>query len=242
MVSFSSHSLAKEAPRAGFEAKRPSEADISLVPDTTIWPATVQECVTAIREAEATSQMIMLPGNDWTSAELFVSGGSLDALKNVTNLDGTTTNLVFDVHKYLHEDNSGTYEECVTDNIDSSFAPLATALRDIGRQAILSETGGENVEFCVQYVCQQLDYLNTNEDVYLGYVGWSAGAFQRDWNYILTLVPTLEGGSWSDTLLAESCFQRWLADHSDTEEGGSGYCYLLTGWLVRGSEWYQEGI
>ena len=48
----------------------------------------------------------MLPGNDWTSAATFVSNGSADALAKVTNPDGTTTGLIFDVHKYLDYDNS----------------------------------------------------------------------------------------------------------------------------------------
>ncbi len=56
----------------------------------------------------ATSQIILLPGNNWTSAETFVSNGSGPALMTVTNPDGSVTNLVFDVHKYLDSDNSGT--------------------------------------------------------------------------------------------------------------------------------------
>lgn len=176
------------------------------VPSITTWAATVQEVVTAIRQTGATSNIILLPGNNWTSAGSFVSSGSLDALKTVKNLDGTTTNLIFDVHKYLDSDNSGTHVECTTNNIDGAFAPLATALRNIGRQAMLTETGGGNVQSCVTNMCQQLDYLNKNSDVYLGYVGWSAGAFQQ--TYELSLVPTHNGNSWTDTLLASSCFKR----------------------------------
>lgn len=59
---------------------------------------------------------------------------------------------------------------------------------------------------CVTYMCQQVAYLNANADVYLGYVGWSAGAFKTD--YVLSLVPTQNGNSWMDTLLASSCFKR----------------------------------
>ena len=111
------------------------------VPDINRWGTTVQTVVTAIRKAGATSQMILLPGNNYTSAQLFVSNGSLAALKGITNLDGSTTNLIFDVHKYLDSDNSGTHTECVTDNVSSTFAPLASSLRAIKRQALLSETG-----------------------------------------------------------------------------------------------------
>ncbi|KFZ11572.1 hypothetical protein V502_07494 [Pseudogymnoascus sp. VKM F-4520 (FW-2644)] len=159
------------------------------VPSITTWAATVQACVTAIRQAGATSQMILLPGNGWTGAATFVSDGSLAALKNVKNLDGSTTNLIFDVHKYLDSDGSGTHTDCVTGNVDI-FNNLASSLRDAGRQAMVSETGGGNTQSCVNYVCQEIATLDSNSDVYLGYVAWAAGAWQSSWNYELNLVPT----------------------------------------------------
>ena len=88
-----------------------------------------------------------------------MSNGSAAALMAVKNLDGTTTNLIFDVHQYLDSDNSGTHLECVDNNINTAFAPLATYLRAHSRQALLSETGGGNVASCVKYMCQQIAYL-----------------------------------------------------------------------------------
>jgi endoglucanase len=77
----------------------------------------------------------------------------------ITNPDGSFTNLIFDVHKYLDSDNSGTHTECVTDNIDSAFQPLATWLRSNNRMAILTETGGGNTASCTKYMCQQIAFL-----------------------------------------------------------------------------------
>ncbi|KAJ7698613.1 glycoside hydrolase superfamily [Mycena rosella] len=76
------------------------------IPDINLWAGSVQAAVTAIRNAGATTQMILLPGDNWTSAQTFVSNGSADALKKVVNPDGSVTNLLFDVHKYLDSDNS----------------------------------------------------------------------------------------------------------------------------------------
>ncbi|MCJ1442798.1 MAG: Endoglucanase EG-II [Stictis urceolatum] len=176
------------------------------VPDINRWGTTVQTVVTAIRKAGATSQMILLPGNNYTSAQLFVSNGSLAALKGITNLDGSTTNLIFDVHKYLDSDNSGTHTECVTDNVSSTFAPLASSLRAIKRQALLSETGGGNTASCEQDLCSEISYLNSNSDVYLGYVGWAAGNFAS--TYELDEVPTKNGNTWTDTPLVQACLKR----------------------------------
>lgn len=70
-----------------------------------------------------------------------MSSGSADALLGVKNPDGTTTGLVYDLHKYLDEDNSGTHAVCTTDNIADAFAIAADYLRSNGRQALVSETG-----------------------------------------------------------------------------------------------------
>jgi len=155
--------------------------------DINAWATTVQAAVTAIRQAGATGNKILLPGNDYTSAGAFISNGSGAALIKVTNLDGSTTNLIFDVHKYLDSDNSGTHTSCTTNNV-AVFQTLGDWLRTNKRQAILSETGGgPSDSSCLQDVCQELAELNLYSDVYLGWTGWAAGAF--DSTYTLTETP-----------------------------------------------------
>jgi endoglucanase len=171
----------------------------------TQWAATVQAVVTAIR-AVAKSQLILLPGTDYTSAGTFPTNSG-PYLLNVTNPDSSTTGLIFDVHKYLDSDNSGTHTECVTNNIDSAFSPLATWLRTNKRQALNSETGGGNTASCEQDLCQQIAYLNQNSDVFLGYVGWAAGSFSPT-TYELAETPTKNGNSWTDQALVKQCIAR----------------------------------
>lgn len=173
------------------------------IPDITLWAESVQAAVTAIRNAGATTQLILLPGNDYTSAGTFISNGSADALNKVVNPDGSITNLVFDVHKYLDSDNSGTHAECVTNNIDDAFGPLAQWLRCNGRQAFNTETGGGNTASCEEYLCQQIAFQKANSDVILGYVGWAAGNF--DPSYVLGETPTNTGNGWTDTPLVAAC-------------------------------------
>ena len=114
------------------------------IPDMSIWATSVQAAVTAIRQAGATTQLILLPGNDFTGAQTFVSNGSAGNLSTVHNLDGTNTSLIFDVHKYLDVDGSGTHLECVSNHIDDTFMPLVAFLSANNRMAMLSETGGGN--------------------------------------------------------------------------------------------------
>ena len=58
------------------------------------------------QSCSAKSQLILLPGTGYTSAQDFVNNGSGAALLDVKNPDGTNDGLIFDVHKYLDTDNS----------------------------------------------------------------------------------------------------------------------------------------
>ena len=141
--------------------------------DISTWADTLQAAVTGIRNAGATSQLILLPGVNYAAVGGFDSTSGPTLLR-VQDSDGTTDKLIFDVHQYLDVDTSGGHPECVTDQIDN-LGYLANFLRQNGRQAFLTETGGGNTDSCVYYMCRQLNYMNDNADVYLGWVGWAAG-------------------------------------------------------------------
>ncbi|KAF9564541.1 cellulase-domain-containing protein [Agrocybe pediades] len=173
------------------------------MPKIQTWADTVQAAVTAIRRTGATKQIILLPGDNFTAAKTFVSSGSADALSKVVDFDGSTKNLVFDVHQYLDSDNSGTHTECVTNNIQAAWRPFASWLRANGRQALVTETGGGNTDSCISFLCQQNAFLAQNSDVFLGYLGWAAGSFAS--NYELNGVPTWNGNKWVDTPLVKRC-------------------------------------
>ncbi len=169
--------------------------------DVNTWVTTVQAAVTAIRNAGATSQMILLPGSHFTSVyEMPIEAGP--ALLAVHNPDGSTGNLIFDVHQYLDSDSSGTHAEC-TQNGVTNILNLATWLGNNGRKAMLTETGGGNVQSCWTNVCAELDTMNYHTDVFLGWTGWAAGSF--DSSYVLTETPTYANGVWTDTSLVSSC-------------------------------------
>ncbi|KAL1849944.1 hypothetical protein Daus18300_013078 [Diaporthe australafricana] len=174
------------------------------IPDLSLWADTVQAAVTAIRTAGATQQMILLPGTDFTGAGTFVSNGSAGNLSRVHNLDGSNTSLIFDVHKYLDSDGSGTHLECVSDHVQDTFTPLAKFLVDNGRKAILSETGGGNTTSCITDLCNELAFINANTEAYIGYTAWSAGGFSP-LDYNLTLTPKGTAGNFTDQELASRC-------------------------------------
>ncbi|KAF7318318.1 Glycoside hydrolase family 5 protein [Mycena chlorophos] len=188
------------------------------IPNITLWAGSVQAAVTAIRNAGATEQIILLPGSDYASAQQFISDGSAAALSTVVNPDGSFTNLIFDVHKYLDSDNSGTHSECVTNNIEDAWEPLAQWLRTNNRQAFNTETGGGYDDSgCLTYMCEQIAYQAQNSDVFLGYVGWAAGNFYV--GYVLSELPTDEGnGVWTDVPLVQKC----MAPIAGAQQGSTG--------------------
>lgn len=192
------------------------------VPSVSLWKDTVQASVSAIRAAGATSQMILRPGNDWTSAGASVDKGSAAALDQVVN-DGPggkdKKGLIFDFHGYFDVDHSGTSRTCATNLIDEGWARPVNFLRQHGRMALEKELGGANDDDCVKYICQALDFFNENSDVYLGWTAWSAGAF--DASYELSMVD--EGGQ--ETPLMTQCFmgkfQGGLTDSAGSDPVGS---------------------
>ncbi|KAF9447794.1 glycoside hydrolase family 5 protein [Macrolepiota fuliginosa MF-IS2] len=160
------------------------------VPNISTWVASVQAVVDAIRAAGATSQYILLPGSSWSSAQAFPTEAGPQLVK-VTDPAGGNSKLIFDVHKYLDSDNSGTHPDCTTDNV-SVMQTLVDFLKANGnRQALLSETGGGNTSSCFTALNSELAFVKANSDSIAGFTVWSAGAF--DTTYTLTLTPNADG-------------------------------------------------
>ncbi|KAG9228258.1 glycoside hydrolase superfamily [Amylocarpus encephaloides] len=170
--------------------------------DISAWATSCQAAVTAIRNTGASSQMILLPGNDFTSAGKFVENGSGAALIGIKNPDGSIDGLIFDIHKYLDVDNSGNLDECTTDNIEA-FTSVAQFLRENGRQGLVSETGAGSTDSCFTAFCAQNSFINQNSDVYLGIVAWAAGSFSN--SYTLSLTPSKKNGKFVNNKLADQC-------------------------------------
>lgn len=174
------------------------------------WSQTVQKVVTAIRNAAGNSNIILLPGAQYSSAGAFPSA-SAPYMSNITNPDGTTTNLVFDVHQYLDPSGAGTGSTCDHNNVTpnnatgavGAFPKLATWLRANGRQAFLSETGGSSGSSCLVNLCEQFKYLMENDDVFLGWTAWGAGSFST--GYTLTETPSGSIGAYTDQLIVSEC-------------------------------------
>ncbi|RPD82337.1 cellulase-domain-containing protein [Lentinus tigrinus ALCF2SS1-7] len=159
------------------------------VPSVSTWVDSVQQVVNAVRAAGSTN-FLLLPGSSWSSAQAFpTEAGPL--LVKVTDPLGDNSKLIFDVHKYLDSDNSGTHPDCTTDNVQV-FQDLVNFLQANGnRQAILSETGGGNTASCETLLANELAFVKNNFPTMVGFSVWAAGAF--DTTYVLTQTPFVNG-------------------------------------------------
>jgi len=155
-----------------------------------LWAQSVQAAVNAIRAAGATSQVILIPGSSYSSAQALPNEAG-PALLNVTDPAGGVNKLVFDVHKYLDSDNSGTHPDCTTSNVDVMTTLVNWLKQNGNRQALLSETGGGNTSTCESLLNQELAFVKANSGSIVGFTVWSAGAF--DTTYVLTLTPNADG-------------------------------------------------
>ena len=139
----------------------------------TAWATSLQQAVDAIRENGATTQSILLSGTNYDAVGGFEST-SAPALSTIQDYDGTTDKLIYEAHQYL-DGQGGTTTQCITNGVNDTLAPLTAYLRSAGRKGMLTETGGGNTASCVTDVCEELSYLNSNSDVWLGWAGWAAG-------------------------------------------------------------------
>ncbi|KAI7370904.1 cellulase-domain-containing protein [Hortaea werneckii] len=164
--------------------------------DNAIWASTLQKAVYAIRDAGATSQMIFLSATNYANAISFPNDAQ--PLLGIQNRDGTTTNLIFELHQYF--DSQGGKNTYCNDPLASKFQDVADYLRSVGRQAFIGEMGSGNGQDCVDIVCPVLDVLNQNGDVFLGWTSWAAGNWWP--SYELSEVPN--GGD--DVGIVAKCF------------------------------------
>lgn len=175
--------------------------DLGSVSD---WAATLQALILAVRPL-APNTIFLIPGSAYQSAGALPSGAGPSLLSVLNPGLSTAKNLLFDVHQYLDADRSGTHASCATDGITEAWAPLVKWLREHGRKAIVTETGGGNVASCYTAVCNEVNYLRNNSDVIVGVVGWGAGSFAQD--YVLTETPYKSGGVWTDHTLVKQCLK-----------------------------------
>lgn len=100
------------------------------------------------------------------------------------NLTDPQNKIVYELHQYLDSDSSGTSPNCVSASIGVDRIKGATDwLKANNKKAILGETAGGANSQCISAMTNMLTYMETNSDVWQGWLWWGGGPWWADYMY-----------------------------------------------------------
>jgi endoglucanase len=145
---------------------------------TETWLQAANIAIAELRQTGA-KNLILVPGNDWSSARSWVEGyfgtPSGDIMLNVKD---PADNFVYEVHQYFNADWTGTSADCQSVDIGiSTLTPMTEWARQHGKRAFLGEFGVGSGSICLDALDRVVQFMNENSDVWLGWSYWAAGAW-----------------------------------------------------------------
>jgi endoglucanase len=160
------------------------------------WRDAANAAIAAIRDTGA-ANLILVPGNAWTGAHSWTQNWY--GTPNATAMLGITDpgqNFAFDVHQYLDSNSSGSSDQVVSETIGQErLVGFTNWLRTNNRRGFLgefavanSQIGEGDTQIGDEAIHNMLDYIEANDDVWLGWTWWAAGPWWG--NYMFTLEPT----------------------------------------------------
>lgn len=158
-------------------------------------PQALVDCVNAatlaIRAAGA-ANMLLVPGNYWTSAGTWHSNGDKSNAVLMLGYKDPIDHFAFEVHLYLDKDNSGTNKEVVSPTVGSSRARRFTEwCRENKVRGFLGEFAAPLVSDGKPAIDDLTAFMEANRDVWIGWTWWAAGPWWGE--YMFTIEP--KGGA-----------------------------------------------
>jgi endoglucanase len=104
------------------------------------------------------------------------------------NLTDPSNLIVYEMHQYLDSDDSGTNAQCVNSTVGSARLQAATAwLKANNKTGVIGETAAAANNVCISALTDMLKYMQTNDDVWKGWLLWGAGPWWG--NYMFSMEP-----------------------------------------------------
>lgn len=159
---------------------------------TELWLDNANAAISAIRAVGA-QNLILVPGNAYTGAHSWnhdwYGTPNGEVMQDIID---PGNNYAFDVHQYLDSDSSGTSPNCVSTSIGSTrLQEFTNWLRQHNQRGFLGEFAGGRNANCYAALDDMLDFMDANNDVWLGWSYWAAGPWWGD--DIFTLEPEEDG-------------------------------------------------
>jgi len=142
----------------------------------------MQAGIDGVRSAGATN-LITVAGDDWTGAHSWMDGNN----QYMLNITDPLNNWMYEMHQYFDDNFSGTGPCNPEFNVTANFGPVTKWLRENNKVVFLGEFGIESNSPCLAVLQNVLDFLQANDDVWVGFTWWSAGPWWG--NYFYSIEP-----------------------------------------------------
>jgi endoglucanase len=160
------------------------------------WLTAANAAIASIRNTGA-ENLVLVPGNAWTGAHSWNQNwyGTPNGTVMLNVVD-PADNYAYDVHQYLDTDSSGTTSTVVSATIGrerlvdfTNWLHANNKRGFLGEFAVPNSRIGSNAnQIGDEAIDNMLDYIEENDDVWLGWTWWAAGP---KWgNYLFTAEPT----------------------------------------------------
>ncbi|MBN8525572.1 MAG: glycoside hydrolase family 5 protein [Planctomycetes bacterium] len=151
------------------------------------WVDAANAATVAIRAAGA-ANMLLVPGNHWTSAGTWTGYGEKANSILMLGYKDPLDHFAYEVHLYLDKDNSGTHKEVVSPTVGSGRAKRFTEwCREHKVRGFLGEFAAPLVPDGQPAIEDLVTYMEANRDVWLGWTWWAAGPWWGE--YMFSIEP-----------------------------------------------------
>lgn len=148
------------------------------------WARSAEAGIDAIRKAGARN-LVLVPGTYYSGAHSWEQ--PLQGVSNaqaLSNFKDPANNFAFEAHQYFDRDFSGTSPACGDPSSGvAALQGLTAWLRQQGRKGFLGEFGAGSDPACIETLRRTLDYIDRNEDAWLGWTYWAAGGWWGDYPF-----------------------------------------------------------
>lgn len=145
---------------------------------TETWLAAANIAIAQIRGTGA-KNMIFVPGNGWSSARDWTVGPygtpNSDAMLKISD---PSANSVFEVHQFFDPEFTGAHANCRDANVGvESLQAFTDWARKNRKRGFLGQFGVGANQTCLDALDRVLGFMAENNDVWLGWTYWAAGAW-----------------------------------------------------------------
>jgi len=202
-----------------------------------LWRDDANAAIVSIR-ATGARNLILVPGNAWTGAHSWNDNSygtpNAEVMKEIVD---SANHFAFEVHQYMDTDSSGTSANCVSESVGAErLVEFTTWLKENNYQGFLGEFAGGRNTICLNGLDKMLDYVDANNDVWLGWTYWAAGPW---WGEDIFTVEPKDGQDRPQMEILLKHISAGVPDDSTTSEpepetpsnssGGSFFWVMLIG-------------